>query len=146
MTKWFIMVLLWHLFLGCKAQDQNSSDNNSYMEPMPFTIERENVRVNLPESLGENNVNGFSVVSLELDKSGSILNVSLTKLIVKDKRGSVKTNYLNEGKKVESVDEYPQDVRKYASFFKDYAKTLEIIRNQAVKPADTNDLSILIRF
>ena len=112
-------------------------------EGIPFHIIRNSVYAKLPDSLGGKFRGGLCVITIDIGKSGIVGDFYIQKLsIKKGKRNFIEWstgNYL-------SFNQYPDSVKKYYSFLKQYVAGLKLTRDKSINVKEKNFESFVVRF
>ncbi len=142
MRVYLIILFVVFNFLESSAQ----GNITSVQEKLPFKMQRENVFVDVPDSLMRKDQSGFSVVYVVLDDKGSLNDFGIQKLVLKEKSGAVILDYFNKGLMASDSSDYPLEVSKFYNLLKQYCNGLEFIRDESVEVNEVNRFSFITRF
>lgn len=126
------IIALITLAQGCIAQNksENSCSDIIYKSsPIPYKVANPIDSLSLPDSL-LNGRKGNIVLGIFLTKEGKIEGCNLIFLNLKGDSDNLK--YYKFADKILFENEYPQDVRHFVPFFKNFVEKITIERNQDV--------------
>jgi hypothetical protein len=113
------------------------------VENMPFSIERDSIYANLPDSLGVNQ-RGFAILGLLINDKAIIEDVIILRLYLK-KSEIVTIDYTQELQNQEAKTIVPKQIQRYKQFFAQYTKGIRIKRNSKNTSKMTR-MSLMVRF
>lgn len=155
----YISILFCFTFFCCQSCKEQNRENLSTVEPnndavryasvqnlMPYSFERGDMYTSLPDSLGGDEIKGFAVLEAIIDEKAHINEVNIMKISVSQKDSASVVDYYYG--KNDSYDKttYPEEVKRYYPFLKNYLNSLKIKMNPGVAPDKRNKLVIMVRF
>lgn len=130
---YWVLVLIVNCFF-CKAQSDIE---------IAFSIERDSIKVNLPDSLKGGDNQGIAIVKVYVDQDYLIYKMDIKKLTISSNNQTEKLTYTNTSSTPIPFEDYPLSIQRFYSFLEDYVKSIKIIPK---KKAETNvlDQAILL--
>ena len=111
----------------------------------PFYIYQQEPTIQIPDSISKIELNGYSVLQLKIDRKGTLYDVILRKLLINNKSDERVINYINTNACDQQLGRMPENISVYYNFLKKYVYTLKIRNNSKIKPAENNDIIIMVR-
>jgi len=127
------IVLLTIVFFNCFGQVvmSNSVENDTIkiidpIENMPFSIERDSVYIEIPDTLGTD-LTGLAMLTLYINENSIVEKMEIPRLLVK-RNNEVVINYTQKLNKCKLSNHYPIVVQRYYPFLYEYIKTIKIVK------------------
>jgi hypothetical protein len=140
------LFLLSILSVSCKPQkiDTIAERIPTKGENCPFYLDNKIEQIQLPDSLGGNNLKGIVDLVLFIDTDSKIKKFRIMTLRLKDLKENQVVNFYKYYTNAVSDLDYPNNVRKYYPFFKKYVSQLPIKKDELSKIDSIN--IIIFRF
>ena len=145
-----IFSLLSMITASCKSQNQSIELNepiDALSPSLPFNIERENVYIDIPDSLGGEDVNGWAGLTIYVDSSKQNIGFRIKKLVINNRNGGNIVNFIDNHNMIDQKkSDLPEVIQEYHELFSQYANSVNLKRNIDVKPLKINEISFIVRF
>jgi hypothetical protein len=146
----WLLALITFTYQHCQGQtnkELTDTANHTFLpSPVPYTFERNNMYVSLPDSLGGKHIKGFAVMEAIINDKGTVQDCNIMKLIVERKTGKQEINYFFGKNDVYNKTSYPKEVERYRPFLLHYLQNLKIVMDPHVKPDEINKFTLMVRF
>lgn len=145
-----ITILLTIVNSTCFSQitisDSFTNDTVKIIDPienMPFSIERDSIYTEIPDSLGTN-LTGLAILKLYINRNAIVKKMEILRLSIKGNNENV-INYTQNQEKCISSNNYPIEVQKYYPFLYEYIKTIRIVKVSRDSPK-LSIMTLMVRF
>ncbi len=120
-----------------QGQAEQSDDIIDAVIQMPYTVEEHNPNVTLPEPLSTNG-KGNAVLNVLINEEGKVRGFNLIFLrLINNDLDTLK--HYKYAKNLLQANDYPEEIRIFLPFFKDYVDGLRIVKKENVPIAPNED-------
>lgn len=149
-----ICILLAFHFISCKEREAKPELLNKdsidviidYFQPLPFEIAKKPPAI-VPDSLGGENIEGFVLLIIYIDSTGTLEKYDILKMKALNKKGNTQIDYYNTQYPFTQDHQYPEDVVRYMDWIEDYLQSLVFVKkNENIQTSKINRFSLMVRF